>query len=315
MGILVAYAIERPLPAFAQPRDEIQFTATGATTWVNFGTALEDGTHLLILNAKARTVVTSPDARVGGAGAVTCSGVWHTNRVGLEWGSFQISNAGGSWDGYWQGTNSCENGRLVTSILLTAEGSARYQGLVLRSTGTAVDYGPIQWTGHIIKDIRGSRPYRLKGLRLDGLVKISGMLLDPLTLRPTGVSGAMAWIVISTEDGEASYLGRTLEHGLGLLDPATGVSSMMGTATPADSQDHEVLHWVAAATTDLRTGAANAEVHFAGGTGRFEDATGGFYGRVTVITSATPDPTILHGMFRYDAAGTIRFSGPPQRNE
>jgi len=146
------------------------------------------------------------------------------------------------------------------------------------------------------------------------------MLLDPLSLRPTGTTGAIVRINIVTEIGEATYLGRTTEQGLGLLDPVTGVSSMMGTAIPAESQGRGVLHWVAQATTDLRTlakmdlrtGVANAEVHFAGGTGQFEDATGGFSGRVAQLISPTPFPTFFHNTFQYQAAGTIRFSSATQ---
>jgi len=138
------------------------------------------------------------------------------------------------------------------------------------------------------------------------------MLLDPLSLRPTGTTGAIVRINIVTEIGEATYLGRTTEQGLGLLDPVTGVSSMMGTAIPAESEGRGVLHWVAQANTDLRTGVANAEVHFAGGTGQFEDATGGFSGRVAQLISPTPFPTFFHNTFQYQAAGTIRFSSATQ---
>lgn len=97
-------------------------------------------------------MLTASDARVGGAATVTCSGMCQTNKHGVAWGSFHLSNAGGAWDGYWQGTNSFENGHVVMSLLLTAEGSARYQGLVFRSTSTAVDGGPIQCTGSILQD-------------------------------------------------------------------------------------------------------------------------------------------------------------------
>lgn len=34
-------------------------------------------------------------------------------------------------------------------------------------------------------------------------------------------------------------------EGLGLLAPVTGVCSMMGTAIPADSEERDLLHWVA----------------------------------------------------------------------
>lgn len=315
IAILGLFAFASSLAVLASARREIPFTGTAVATWVNFGTALDDGTRLLMLNAKATAELRASDPRVSGAGTLTCSGIWHTNKVGVEWGILHLSNAGGAWDGYWQATNSVENGHVVMSLLLTAEGSSRYDGLVFRSTCTAVDDGPIQCTGWIVQDGQGPRPYQLKGFRLDGAVKITGMLLDPLTLCPTGTRGTLEWIGIVTETGEASYLGRTKENGLGLLDPVTGVSSMMGTVMPVDSQQMDVLHWVALAMTDPRTGAANAEVHFAGGTGRFQDATGGFSGRVTQTTSPTPAPTMFHKTFYYGASGTIRFSGSTDGGE
>src|SRR5215468_9510744 len=161
IAILGGYAVGLALAGFAAPRD-IPFTGTARATWVNFGAALDDGTHLLILNARASAVLTASDARVGGAGTVTCSGVWHTNKVGLSWGSFHLSNAGGAWDGYWHGTNSFENGHQIMFVSMTAEGSARYQGLVLRCTGRAVDNGAIQCSGSIVLDGHGARPYYLK---------------------------------------------------------------------------------------------------------------------------------------------------------
>jgi hypothetical protein len=130
-------------------------------------------------------------------------------------------------------------------------------------------------------------------------------------------------INIVTEIGEATYLGRTTEEGLGVLDPVTGLCSMMGTAMPAGSEGRGVLHWVAQATTelrslakrDLKTGVTSAEVHFAGGTGQFENATGGFSGRVAQLISPTPAPTIFQNTFQYQAAGTIRFSEPAEGGE
>jgi len=323
IAILLGYAVALALAAFAAPERETPFTATEVATWVHFGTALDNGTNLLMLNARASAVVTASDPRVAGTGTVTCSGIWHTNKVGLSWGSFRLGNIGGAWDGYWQGTNSFENGHVRISRAMTAEGSGVYQGLVFRATSTAVDSGPIQWTGCVVNDRQGPRPYQLKGLRVDRAMNVTGMLLDPLTLRPTGTYGAVAWIVIGSQGSEASYLGRTTEEGLGLLDPVTGVCSMMGTAIPADSEQRDVLHWVAQATTDLRTlvttnlrtAVVTAEVHFAGGTGRFEDATGGFSGRVGQLISPTPDPMVFQNTFHYQAAGTIRFSEPAEGGE
>ena len=315
---ILGYAFWLGLTGFAAPY-EIPFTATAVANWVNFGTALDDGTHLLILNARARTVLRASDARVSGGGFVTCSGVWQTNKLGVTWGSFHLSNAGGTWDGYWQGTNSFENGHVVMSLLLAAEGSARYQGLVLRSTSTSVDNGLIQCTGCIIPDGNRARPYEVKGFRIDRAIRIKGMLLDPLTLRPTGTQGTLEWIVIGSQREEASYLGHSTEEGLGLSDPITGVCSVMG-ATAPDSGQGDVLRWVAQAITDhrtlvstnLRTAVVTAEVHFAGGTGRFQGATGGFSGRVAQLISPTPTSTVFQNSFQYQAAGTIRFDDPAE---
>src|SRR5262249_37886000 len=156
-------------------------------------------------------------------------------------------------------------------------------------------------------DGQGARPYYLKGLRVDRAMNIQGMVLDPLTLRPTGTSGALAWIVIGGPGGEASYLGRTTEEGLGLLDPVTGVCSMMGSVITAGNEQRDVLRWVAHATTDLRrpvstnltSAVITAQVHFAGGTGRFEAATGGFNGRVTELVSPAPGPSEFQNTFQY----------------
>ena len=320
MVIPVGYVVTLALAAFAAPGRETPFTATEVVTWVNFGTALDNGTNLLMLNARATTTVRASDPRLMGTGIVTCSGIWHTNKAGLLWGSFRLASIGGTWDGYWQGTNSLENGHVVMSLVMTAEGSGVYQGLVFRATRTAVDFGPMRWTGCIVKDPRGPRPYHVKGLRFDRAMNVTGILLDPLTLRPTGTRGALAWIVIGSQSAESSYLGRITEEGLGLLDPVTGVCSMMGTAIPAEGQQGDVLHWVAQATTDRRTlvttnlitTAVTAVVHFAGGTGRFEDATGGFSGRAVQLISPTPFPTFFQNTFQYQAAGTIRFSEPSE---
>lgn len=318
MVILGGYGVALASAAFAASGSETQFTATEAATWVNFGIALDNGTNLLMLNARATAVVTASDPRLTGTETVTWSGIWHSNKVGRMWGSSRLDNIGGTWSGYWKGTSSFENGHVVVSRVMTAEGSGVYQGLVFRATSTAVDFGSIQWTGSIVKDLQEPRPYQLKGLRIDRGMNIRGLLLDPLTLRPTGTFRTLAWIVIGSQAGEASYLGRVTEEGVGLLDPVTGVCSMMGTAIPVDSDQRDILHWVAQATTDLRTlfttnlrtAVITAEVHFAGGTGRFEDATGGFSGRVAEFVSPTPVPTVFHNTFQYEATGTIRFNGP-----
>ena len=163
-AIPVGYAAALALTAFATPGRETPFTATEVATWVNFGTALDDGTNQLMLNASANALIRASDPRVMGAGTVTCSGIWLTNKTGRLWGSFRLGNIGGAWDGYWQGTNSLQDGHVVMSRAMCAEGSGVYQGLVFRATITAVDNGPIRWAGLIVNDRQGSPPLPVEGL-------------------------------------------------------------------------------------------------------------------------------------------------------
>ena len=308
-----------PLAAHAR---ETPFTARAVVTWANFGTALETGTNLLMLNARASLLIGASDRRVAGAAMVTFSGIWRTNKHGVLWGNLRLDNSGGTWIGYWHGTNSLENGHALMSFAMTAEGSGVYQGLVFTATTTRFDDGPIQSTGRI-EEAQAPRPYQVKGLRVDRIMKVRGMLLDPVTFGSTGTYRTLAWVVIGSQGGKASYLGGTREEGVGLLDPVTGMCSMMGTSIPADGEQLGVLRWVAQSTADLsRLVATNAEravvtaeVHFAGGTARFEDATGGFSGRVTGVVSSTPVPTAFDNTFQYEATGAIRFNGAAESDQ
>ncbi len=139
-----------PMAVLAAPQKKTPFTQTEVDTWVNFGTALTDGTNLLIMGATGSAAVTASDARVAGNETILASAVWDMNELGPMWGSFHLSNTGGTWDGYVQGANSLENGHVVLSLVATAVGGG---GLVLRSTGTEVDHGNIHWTGYIVRRI------------------------------------------------------------------------------------------------------------------------------------------------------------------
>ena len=308
---------------FAAQGSETPFTASAIVTCVNFGTALETGTNLLVLNARASLLIGASDRRVAGAGTITFSGIWRTNHFSVLWGNLRLDNIAGTWNGYLHATNSLQHGHMVMSLAMTAEGSGVYQGLVFRATTTRLDNGPIESTGYIIKDSQEARPYQVKGLRVDRAMKVRGMLLDPLTLGPTGTCGTLVLVVLGSQGGEASYLGRAREEGLGLLDPVTGMGSMMGTSIPVDGEQCGVLRWVAQSTTGLSKLVATntekavvaAEVHFAGGTARFEDATGGFSARVIGLVSSTPVPTVFNSTFQYEAAGAIRFSGSAEEGQ
>src|SRR6266404_3884841 len=82
--ILGRYGVALALAAFTAFGRETPFTATEVATWVNFGTAVDNGTNLLLLNARASAVLTASDPRVAGTGTVICSGIWHTSKVGLD---------------------------------------------------------------------------------------------------------------------------------------------------------------------------------------------------------------------------------------
>ncbi len=306
LATLVAGSCLFSLAASAAPQMKTSFTETEVVAWVNFGTALTDGTHLLLLNATGNGVTTGSDPRVEGASIITASAAWDMQQLGPLWGSYRKNSPGGTWEGYFVAVTSLENGHYVMTETNVAVGGGGYQGLVLRKTGRSVDRGPVYYTGYIVQGGPGDLPLRWSELRVDRLQMVGGMILDPITFQPTGQLGMLGVGSIVSGVGEMSHTGRETNAGVGLFDLATGAGSAMGTWTTANG---DLLHWVSTATT-LGTGVNSVSVHFVGGTGLLDDATGGFGATYPETITPTADPMVFRGSFTATANGTIRYSAP-----
>ncbi len=311
IALVAVCAIGLPKAALAAPQTKTTFTQTEVATFTSFGTVVSDGKSLLIMGATATgTTTESSDQRGLGNSTITLSAAWDVHQLGPLWGSYhKISPDGkGTWDGYFVGTNALnKDGKVVLTEVNVAVGGGAYQGLVLKKTGGRVGTsGPIYWTGYIVTGGPGDLPLRVHGSRVDQLQLIPGMLLDPHTLQPTGQMGMLGLGSIASCVAEATHLGRETESGVGLFDLTKSVSSSMGTVVTANG---DLLYWVAS-SSDLPTGETSIDVHYAGGTGLMDDATGGFGGTITETITPTADPMIYVGTFSFTASGSIRYSAP-----
>jgi len=137
-------------------------------------------------------------------------------------------------------------------------------------------------------------------------------LLLPVTVsakhpveRPFKVHGDVT-VVISlldgsftgTETGEATHIGRYSSIGEGSFDLDTWDGTEIGVLTAANGDE---LSW----TEEITGGAVIARTFTTGGTGRFENASGGF------STAITPDVVVdfpfVIVTFSYRATGTITY--------
>lgn len=135
-------------------------------------------------------------------------------------------------------------------------------------------------------------------------------LLVPMTAsakhqvtRPFKIQGDVT-VVISlldgsftgTETGEATHIGRYSSEGEGSFDLNTMNGTEIGVLTAANGDN---LSWTEAISP------GNIDRTFTGGTGRFENASGGF------STAITPDVVVdfpfVIVTFRYRATGTITY--------
>lgn len=135
-------------------------------------------------------------------------------------------------------------------------------------------------------------------------------LLLPVTLiakhpveRPFKVHGDVTVVIslvdgslVGTETGEATHVGRYSSEGEGSFDLGSGSGTETGVLTAANGDE---LCW----TEAIRPG--NIDRTFTGGTGRFENASGGF------STAITPDVVVdfpfVIVTFSYRATGTITY--------
>lgn len=88
---------------------------------------------------------TASDPRLSGSNTIVMNANWDAQMLGPVWGTFHLHNAGGVWDGTWEGMATTGGLRLHG----TGTGSAGYEGLKFWLDGASGVY-----SGHIL-DPRG----------------------------------------------------------------------------------------------------------------------------------------------------------------
>jgi len=180
----------------------------------------------------------------------------------------------------------------------TGVGSGTLAGLVARWTITAVDVdlgNPFVGGGYIVeaKGGLGDRPMQS---RSEGVESVDLVFFPSQPPMPLPVAN---WEIL-TEVAQVSHLGRSTNQGLGMLDLITGQVTGSGTLTSANGDQ---LYWVATETSLGPTGPVDLTLHWAGGTGRFDAATGAINGPLEL--EPTGDPSLMN--FSLNAEGSIRY--------
>ncbi len=257
------------LPITALAKTKTPFTTTETTTVVDPGKWITDGTSLFVIGQIMRGTEDASDPRLCGAETIRADVIMDLATGTMKyWGSYHLENADGAWDGYWYGEPSTGTG------VCTTIGSGRYAGLVAR--WTAASHG--QWTGYIVENGPGEVPMKVSGSRVEQFEWSVGAVLNPANMQPTGETAVVGKVTLVKGDGVATHTGKTTDvTEVGLVtfpqNPTTATWSCFGILRAANG---DLLNWVAMGENDLITGVNTGTVHFAGGTGRFDAATGSF---------------------------------------
>lgn len=176
-------------------------------------------------------------------------------------------------------------------------------------TGERADWTEGDWNGDALFDqhdvVLALQAVNYSELRYAAKPQSGRIVERPFRVQATGVmvidltSGSLK----STESGQATHLGRFANEGSGMFSLATGEISGTGTLTASNG---ERLFWKG--TTATTTQGRVRTITFTGGTGRFEDASGGFIDVSTsqdvIVNTATKTMTVTTS---YTATGTIRY--------
>lgn len=303
LGYLSMLALAASLTAGAAPKQTPFTTVETITGMVEQGTMLTDGESVFILGNIMSAVETATDPRVSGNARIGVSVIQDlATGTGAMWGTFQIENVGGSWEAYWQGSLTLEDGHFITSVTAVGVGRGGYEGLEARWDYAATDAPagePLLGTGYIIeaKGKPGDRPMKWRASRTEEFVIHPGIFL------PSGTPGAMGTFNLLSDVGVGTHFGRSVNTGIGLLDMATGRISGYGRLTTASKDE---VFWVVTGTAELvGGGGATCVVHFAGGTGRFEAAVGDMTENLTVEWEG--EFPVFHADYSYTGSGTVRY--------
>lgn len=279
------------------------FEGTETSTPTDPGAIFTDGKQLFIKAASSAAIDICNDQRLAGNSVITYDAVLQlADQTGQMWGTYRLSNQGGSWDSYWQGTRTAfVEGQVRhqrTSLVGTMIGCEGYTGLIAYYVYESQDGGPASIKGYTIeaKGGPGERPMTWRATRTEELVFHYG------TFVLSGQPGAMGTFDFLSEVGMGTHIGRSTNDGFGLVDLVSGVISGSGCLATASK---DLVYWVATGSVDLATGTATVTIHFAGGTGRFEAAVGEMSGTFTPVWE--DGPLVLHSTFDWRATGTIRY--------
>ena len=257
------------LPTTASAKTKTPFTTTETTTVVDPGKWITDGTSLFVIGQKMSGTENASDPRLCGTETIRADVIMDLATGTMKyWGTYHLENAKGAWDGYWYGEPSTGTG------VCTTVGSGGYAGLVAR--WTAASHG--HWTGYIVENGPGEVPMKVSGSRNEQFEWSVGAMLDPSTMQPTGEFAPIGKVTLVNGEGVATHTGKTtdlVEVGIVTFpkNPTTAAWSCFGILRAANG---DLLNWVAMGENDLIAGVNTGTVHFAGGTGRFDAATGSF---------------------------------------
>lgn len=276
------------LPATALAVTKTPFTSMEKTWVTDPGKWVSDGKTLFITGQVISGTEAASDPRLSGSEIIGADAIMDLATGAMKyWGDYHLENADGAWDGYWFGDTA------TGTAVCTALGSGRYAGLVGRFTMA----GPGLWTGYIVENGPGAVPMKLSGWRVEQFDWSVGAVVDPSNMQPTGESNVVGKVTLVNGAGVATHTGQTTDQAevgiLTFLSPTKVAFSLTGTMKSANG---DLLYWVGTGTTDLQTGVANATVHWIGGTGRFEAATGFF----VIKDRQVQDP-------KSTSTGTIRY--------
>ncbi len=299
------------------------FTGKETFQWPEFGTQFTDGQTGLATGFRFHALEEMTDSRVCGESIIGWNAIIDLESFsGPQWGTFQLKNDGGAWDGCWYGTISSSDGHVVDNLVCTATGSGGYKGLVARWTYSGQDFnqgGPLYAEGYIVEEKDGRTELPIQSNCSGGSTgrTILGVFIDPATGDPiidpdTGKPkfGAMVCLDIK-EQGQASHLGRFTEQGYGIFVPTSLTSGTFNGAGAYKAANGDLLYWVATGTSVMAEDGQSSNLdgtgHFAGGTGKFAAATGEFPMRWIEKVEPSDDPLVSVFSYSYRVRATIRY--------
>jgi hypothetical protein len=287
------------LPTTALAEKKTAFTSRETDTRQNAGLWLTDGKQAFAFGGRSGLVEEASDPRVAGSGWYSINAVVDLQTgASTFWGEFHIENARGAWHGYWQGKEGSEG------LSATLTGSGKYEGLVSRWTSTS--HGGedgVRWSGYIVENGPGDVPLKITGWRIEQLEVIPGMVLDPITMMPTGKFGAIGKGTLVSGGGKASHMGPfTDRKQVGLLCFTSETTADVSSMGIVEAVNGDLFKWVAFGTANLAESAFDVSIHFAGGTGRFDHAVGSF----DFETKHQPEGAD-NIRYSYSALGRVRY--------